>query len=450
MSSQSPSPVTSPEIVSRYLGFFQARGHLLVPGGPLVLPGSDTSFVIAGMQPMLPYLLGREQPPAPCLTDLQRCLRTDDVDAVGANARKMTSFHMLGNWSIGGYGRREAIGYARELLALLGIDLESLWITTFAGDPALGLPPDEIAPREWLDVGIPAERIVPLGMDDNFWSMGGPGPCGPDTEMFVDRGAELGCGLPTCRPGCECDRFLEIWNLVFIEYDLLPGGRYEPLPLRSVDTGMGLDRVASVLQDVPTVFETDVFVPARRVLNGLTPHGADLDDARERRARHIIVDHVRATLLAWLAGVGPDRDGRGSVVRRLIRRAARQGRILGIERPFLANLIEPLVVGHGDLLAPDERLRTEALVDVLGDEERRFARVLTAGLRRLEHLTPDGRGLVPGAEIFALLGDHGFPPDLAEEVLADRGLTVDWESYRDALARHREVSRAGGFGPHGA
>src|SRR5690348_7359984 len=194
MTTQTPGPVTSPEIVSRYLEFFQQRGHLHVPGGPLVLPESNTSFVIAGMQPMLPYLLGREQPPAPNLTDLQRCLRTDDIDDVGSNARKLTSFHMLGNWSIGGYGQREAIGYARELLELLRIDLGSLWVTTFAGDPALGLPPDEVAPREWQEIGIPAERIVPLGMDDNFWSMGGPGPCGPDTEMFVDCGVAVGCG----------------------------------------------------------------------------------------------------------------------------------------------------------------------------------------------------------------------------------------------------------------
>jgi alanyl-tRNA synthetase len=443
MSAQTFGLVTSPEIVTRYLEFFQEHGHLLVPGGPLVLPGSDTSFVIAGMQPMLPYLLGREQPPASSLTDLQRCLRSDDVDAVGTNARKMTSFHMLGNWSIGGYGRREAIGFARELLDVLGIDLGALWITTFAGDQEMGLPADEVAPRVWREMGIPAERIVPLGMDDNFWSMGGPGPCGPDTEMFVDRGEALGCGRTTCRPGCECDRFLEIWNLVFIEYDLQPDGHYLPLPLRSVDTGMGLDRVASVLQGVPTVFETDVFAPVRRTLAGLTPHAPELDDSRQVRARHIVADHVRATLLAWLAGVGPDRDGRGSVVRRLMRRAARQGRVLGIERPFLAELVEPLVAGHGDLLAPDERVRAEALVGVLRDEERRFERVLTTGLRRLERLAPDTRGLVPGGAIFTLLGDHGFPPDLAEEVLAERGLKVDWEGYRAALERHRQVSRAG-------
>jgi alanyl-tRNA synthetase len=207
---------------------------------------------------------------------------------------------------------------------------------------------------------------------------------------------------------------------------------------------MGLERVASVLQDVPTVFETDVFAPVRRALAEAAPQGKDVEGPSKTKARHIIVDHARATLLAWLAGAGPDRDGRGSVVRRLIRRAARQGRVLGITRPFLARLVEPLVLGHGDLLTPGERERAQGLLDVLQDEERRFERVLSIGLRRLERLTPDARGLVAGGEVFALLGDHGFPPDLAEEVLAERGLGVDWDGYREALERHRVVSRIRG------
>jgi alanyl-tRNA synthetase len=391
---------------------------------------------------MLPYLVGEQAPPAPRLSDLQRCLRTDDIDAVGSNGRKMTSFHLLGSWSIGRSDRREAIGYALELLHELGIALDTLWVTVFGGDADHGLLPDEVAPSEWERAGIPSTRIVPLGIQDNFWSTGGPGPCGPDTEIFVDRGAALGCGGPECRPGCACERFLEIWNSVFIEYDLQPDGRYLPLPLRSVDTGVGLERVAAVLQAVPTVFEIDQFQPAWQALLHLTPGRSGDETLAIGRARRVIVDHVRAAMLAWLAGVGPDRAGRGSVVRRLIRRAARQGRVLGLDGPFLADLVTPMVEGHRSLLSPDEVGRIPALSAVVRDEEERFSRVLSAGLRRLVSIGPDDRGLVAGSQIFALLGDHGFPPDLAAEVLMERGLAVDWEGFEHALDAHRAVSRS--------
>jgi alanyl-tRNA synthetase len=441
MTSQPAHVLSSPELVERYLAFFQARDHLLVPGGHLVAPGSGTSFIIAGMQPLMPYLRGQESPPAPRLTALQRCLRTDDADAVGTNARKLSSFHMLGNWSIGDYGRREAITLALGLLDELSVDRASLWVTTFAGDPALGLLPDTLAPAEWRRAGISPERIVPLGLDDNFWSTGGPGPCGPDTEIFVDRGAALGCGAHTCRPGCACDRFLEVWNLVFIEFEQQPDGRYTPLPLRSVDTGMGLERMAAVLQGVPSVFETDLFAPALARLAALSPRPAPDDDATRKRARRMIVDHARAVLFAGLAGIQPDRDGRGSVMRRLVRRAARQGRHLGIDQPFLGELLPPLVTGHGPLLTAAERDRVPALVTMLADEERRFSQVLTRGLRHLARLQPGANGLVSGAEVFALHADRGFPADLAAEVLAERGLSVDWKDYERAMAAHREVSR---------
>jgi alanyl-tRNA synthetase len=442
MANDTPRRPSSADITDRFLAFFRARGHTAISGSPLIVPGAGTSFVIAGMQPLLPYLLGREAPVAPRLTALQRCLRTDDADAVGSNARKLTAFHMLGNWSVGDYGRREAIALALELLDDFGLDRRQLWVTTFAGDGALGLPPDEVCREEWLRAGVPRDRIVPLGLDDNFWSTGGPGPCGPDTEIFVDRGAEVGCGEPTCRPGCACDRFLEIWNLVFVEYEQRPDGSYTPLPLRSVDTGMGLERVAAVLQDVPSVFDTDLFRPAMDRLAALAPVGVAGGGQAETRARRTIVDHVRATILAGLAGVEPGRDGRGSVVRGLIRRAARQGRLLGLDRPFLGELVAPLVEAHGPLLAPDERVRAAQLTRTLTDEEGRFARVLTTGLRLLARLQPNEEGLVSGEDIFALYADHGFPPDLAGEVVAERGMRVDWAGYERALEEHRLVSRA--------
>lgn len=439
-----PRGPSSAAIAEHFLAFFAARGHLVLGDMPLVRPDLDTSFVIAGMQPLMPYLLGRQRPPAPRLADLQRCLRTDDVEAVGTNGRKNSAFQMLGSWSVGDYGREEATRFALELLDELGLDRSRLWATTFAGDAARGLPPDEMIGALWRAAGIPAERIVPLGMEDNFWSTGGPGPCGPDTELFIDQGPALGCGQPSCRPGCACERFLEIWNLVFIEHELLPDGTYAPLPLRSVDTGMGLERMATVLQGVTSAFETDLFAPAMRRLDELTPGGGRDVDGSGQRARRMIVDHARAALFAWLADVGPDRDGRGSVVRRMIRRAARQGRGLGIEGPFLGELVEPLAAGHGALLSPAERDRLPGLVAVLTDEERRFSRTLTAGLRYLDGLAPDERGHIPGERLYQLHAERGFPSDLAAEILAERGLTVEWPGFERAREAHRDISRGRG------
>jgi alanyl-tRNA synthetase len=443
MATTNSRPVTSSEIVQRYLGYFRARAHHEIAGSPLVMPGSGTSFVVAGMQPLLPYLLGRAAPPASRLVGLQRCLRTDDADAVGTNARKLSSFHMLGNWSIGDYNRRGAIELALGLLLEdFGLDRDILWVTTFAGDDTLGLPPDDEAVAEWRRAGVPPARIVPLGMDDNFWSTGGPGACGPCSEIYVDRGAAFGCGRAECRPGCACDRFLEVWNLVFIEHELLPDGTYTRLPLRSVDTGMGLERIGAVLQDVPSAFDVDVFVPAHRRLDELVGGGDGTQAAAHMRSRRLVLDHTRSALFAGLAGVVPGRDGRGSVLRGLIRRAARQGRILGLEEPFLGELVAPLAEGHRALLTDDERARVPELACMLGDEERFFQRTLTVGLRELARVEPDGRGVVSGERLFTLHTERGFPADLAAEILAERGLAVDWAGYERALAQHRAISRA--------
>ena len=434
-------------ITEQYLAFFRARGHLEIPGSSLILPGIDTSFVIAGMQPLTPYLRGQTPPPSPRLTDTQRCLRSDDADAVGSNARKLSSFHMLGNWSIGDYGRRRAVELALELLLDgFGLDRNRLWVTTFAGEPSLGLAPDDEAVAEWLRAGIPAERIVPLGMDDNFWSNGGPLACGPNSEIFVDRGVARGCGRPECRPGCSCDRFLEIWNLVFIEYQRDPDGQYSHLPLRSVDTGMGLERLACVLQDVETVFDVDLFAPAMERLGELAGngHASSLTDGQRVKARRLIVDHARSALFASLAGVVPGRTGSESVVRRLIRRAARYGRSLGIERPFLGELIEPLARAHGELVTIQEWERLGDVARILTDEERGFQRVLAAGMREVDRMAPDERGLIPGETLFTLHAERGFPSDLAGELLEERGLTVDWFGYERAMAAHRAISQPRG------
>jgi alanyl-tRNA synthetase len=445
--------MSSTSIVERYLAFFAAQGHLELPGSPLVVPGSTTSFTIAGMQPLLPYLRGQVTPPSTRLTSLQRVLRTVDVDGVGTNERKLTFFHMLGNWSVGDYGKRGVIELALELLGDFGFERQSLWVTTFAGDHALGLPPDEEAIEEWLRQGFPAERIVSLGVDDNLWTMGGPGPCGPCSEIFVDRGVELGCGKTTCQPGCDCPRFLEIWNLVFIEFERFADGSLSRLPFLSIDTGMGLERVALLLQDVPSVFETDLFLPAAARLNELASPGIRdviLSEAKnlpvegssiEQRARRIILDHTRAALFAGLEGVVPGREGRSSVLRRLVRRASRQGRILGIDHPFLGELIMPLAEGHAFLLTAQERQRLPIVSDMLENEETQFARVLTSGLKRLDKLLPNEQGLIAGEDLFKLHAEQGFPSDLAAEILVERGLSVDWSGYERALEQHRNISR---------
>lgn len=443
--------LSSAEIVERYLSFFRTHGHSELPRTPLVVPENSTSFIIAGMQPLLPYLRGQQLPPAPRLTSYQRCLRTDDIEAVGTNGRKLTFFHMLGNWSVNDYGRREAIALALELLNNFGLDVQTLWVTTYMGDPTAGLPPDEAVIEEWLQESIPRERIVPLG-EDNFWTMGSPGPCGPCSEIYVDRGVDWGCGLPTCQPGCRCDRFLEIWNLVFIEYEWLPDGSYVPLPLRSVDTGLGLERLAAVLQSAESVFSIDLFASAGQRLAesmgiSVPSMSQDADGLDKRQsspetlAQRRIVDHVRSVLFAGLAGVQPGRDGRSSVVRRLIRRAARQGRVLGIEGPFLSTLVPLLVEAHQHLLTAQECLQADTMMHMIADEEKRFERVLTQGLRWLAELGPDERGVVPGERLFTLQAERGFPSDLAAEIVAERGLTVDWSSYDSALEAHRAVSR---------
>lgn len=432
--------LSSPEISRRFLAHFRARNHLEIAGVPLAQT-DGTLFVIAGMQPLLPWLRGETPPPAPTLTAAQRCLRMDDADAVGVNGRKLSSFNMLGSWSIGDYGKGEAIGLAVELLSQFGLDFSSLWVTVFAGDPSSGLPPDDETREQWRRVGQPEERIVPLGPDDNLWTMNGPGPCGPCTELFMDRGEALGCGLPTCRPGCACERFLEFWNLVFIEYEWLLDGTYTPLPLRSVDTGMGLERMAAVLQRKPTLFEIDLFAGAQQRLAERAPR--DSDTAARARARRIIVDAARSALYIGLAGVVPGASGRGSVLRRLLRRAASQGRILGLERPFVGELIPLLVERSGDLFTADERSRAPGIATLLTDEERRFEHTLTTGLRLLDQMRLAPGDMISGEQLFLLHAERGFPADLAAEALAERGVAVDWEGFTAAMERHHAISRGG-------
>lgn len=444
---------SSRRIAQAYLSFFERNGHMRIPGRRLTMQENATSFIIAGMQPLMPYFSGAEVPPSPCLTSLQWCLRTDDVEVVGRNISKMSAFQMLGNWSIGDYGRRTAIAMAAELLNIFGLGWEDLWITTFGGDAILGLQPDEETYLEWLRIGVPHDRLVRLGAEDNFWTSGAPGPCGRDTELFFDRGAALGCARPDCRPGCDCGRFLEFWNLVFIEFDLQPDGSILPLPLRSVDTGMGLERIAMVMQRASSVFEIDLFAGARERLLEVAPAPATLTPTAERQrsqSQRMILDHMRAVLFLGAEGITPARTGRGSALRRLIRRAATRGRLLGISGPFLSELLGPLAVAETQLLTcvgEDglDRLsedRCRELEEMIRVEERSFAGTLKAGLRELERIVPDAQGMVPGERLFQLHAERGFPVDLATEVLQERDIQIEWSGFRRADRQHREVSRS--------
>lgn len=430
----------SQTIYQTYLSFFRAREHMELPGSPLIAPDHSTYFTVAGMQPLLPYLRGQQTPPAPRLTALQRCLRTIDVSETGSNGRKLTLFHMLGNWSVGDYGKLEAIEMALELLTRLGLEKERLWVTTFGGDQALNLLPDDFTIGAWQRHGFSTERVIPLGMEDNFWDMGAnvPGPCGPCTEIFVDRGNEHGCGQRECRPGCSCERFLEIWNLVFMEYERASDGSLSRLPFLSVDTGMGLERIGMILQHVPSVFEIDLFQPALECLRDLAPNQ---ESQLEQRAYRVILDHARAALFACLEGILPGQEGRNSVVRRLLRRALRQGRVLGLSGPWLSRLVDPLLQGHAFLLTANQQASDTQLAEIFAREEQQFRRTLSVGLKLLASIRPDERGIVAGETIFHLHSDRGFPSDLASEILAERGLSVDWPGYAAALERHRQVSR---------
>lgn len=434
---------TSERIYQTYLGFFTAREHLKLPDSSLVAPDHSTYFTIAGMQPLLPYLRGQKSPPAPRLTDLQRCLRTVDVNDTGSNGRKLTLFHMLGNWSIGDYGKREAIEMAVELFTLFGLDKRRLLITTFGGDHTLNLPPDDLTFDTWQRHGFSTKCLTPLGTEDNLWDMGTnvPGPCGPCTEIFLDRGIEHGCGRTDCRPGCTCERFLEIWNLVFIEYDRSQDGNLTRLPFLSVDTGMGLERIGTVLQNVPSIFDIDLFQPARELLRELAPPQEGTDPSLDLRARRMILDHTRAAVFACMDGVLPGQEGRNSVVRRLLRRALCQGRVLGLRGFWLSQLVEPLLQAHAFTLSPEQQMSAPQLAEILAREEQQFSRTLSVGLKILENLRPDERGIIAGEAIFRLHSDRGFPSDLAAEILAERGLSIDWLGYKQALERHRQVSR---------
>jgi alanyl-tRNA synthetase len=434
---------TTAELREGFLSFFEEKGHLRVPSASLVPRADDRSTLLtsAGMQPQMPYFLGLEQPPAPLTVTAQKCFRTQDIDEVG-NERSLTFFEMLGNFSFGQYFKEGAIELATEFVReRMQLDWERVWATVHAGDPQFGLGPDEVSIELWRKIGMPPERIVPLPTEENFWSVGGPGPCGPDSELYYDRGEKYGCGEPDCAIGCvRCERYLEFWNLVFMSYEQHADGTLTPLPAQNIDTGLGLERGAAILQDVPSVYETDGY---QEIMEWIASEsGVAYGDSPEAtRAHRILADHGRAMTFLVSDGVTPSNEGRGYVLRRIIRRAVQQGRRIGLEDVYRLSTV---VADQMAAAYPELEERASEIERTVRVEEEKFRETLERGLRLFEELA--GKDAITGEEAFTLAATYGFPLELTVELAEERGQGVDVDGYRREMERHREVSRVPGGG----
>jgi alanyl-tRNA synthetase len=432
---------TTAELREGFLAYFESKGHKRLPSWSLVPRADDRSTLLtsAGMQPQMPFFLGLEEPPAPLTTTAQKCFRTPDIDEVGLDGHHLTFFEMLGNFSFGRYFKDGAIEYATEFVReQLKLDWERIWVTVHAGDPDLGLGEDETAIELWERIGMPRERIVRLPSSENFWSVGGPGPCGPDSEIYFDYGEEYGCGEPGCAPACpRCDRFLEFWNLVFMEYELRPDGTLTPLPKQNVDTGLGLERTAAVVQDVRSVYETDGYQAIMQWIEAESGVAWDADE-RATKAHRVLADHGRGMTVLVGDGVLPSNEGRGYVLRRIIRRAVQHARAIGLDDLWR---LSDIVVDQMGAWYPELPENRRHIQDVVRAEEERFSETLARGMRLFEEVA--AKGDVSGGDAFTLTATYGFPVELTKELARERGLQVDEEEFTRLMAEHREISRAG-------
>lgn len=428
--------LSSNELRELFQQFFEEKGHKRLPGASLV-PHNDPTLLLtgAGMVPFKPYFLGKEKPEFTRVTTCQRCVRLADVDSVGKDDRHATFFEMLGNFSFADYFKKEAIQWAWEFVTeRLEFPVDRLWITVHHDD-------DEAA-EIWQSIGIPAERIVRLG-EDNFWEIG-VGPCGPCSEIHLDRGEEYGCGDPDCKPGCDCDRFMEIWNLVFVQFYKNEAGEYEPLEGKSIDTGMGLERVACLLQGVSSIFDSDIMAPIVATVADLAQVKYGSESAADMSIR-VIADHARSITFMVYDGILPGNEGRGYVLRRLLRRAVRHGRLLGLEGRFINRVIDTVVsqmsAGYPELIEKKDYIQK-----VVGMEEERFLSTLDQGTTLLDQviqaLRAEGKQQIPGEDAFRLYDTYGFPLELTKEIAAEHGLTVDENGFDRHMQRQREQARA--------
>ena len=435
---------TTAELREGFLAFFEEKGHLRRPSASLVPRADDRSTLLtsAGMQPQMPFFLGREAPPAPTTTTAQKCFRTPDIDEVGLDTYHLTFFEMMGNFSFGQYFKEGAIAYATEFIRdRLKLDWDRIWVSVHAGDPGLKLGPDQVAIDLWRAIGMPPERIVPLPSSENFWSVGGPGPCGPDSEIYYDWGPEHGCGTPECLPGCSsCERYLEFWNLVFMEYELHPDGTLTPLPMQNIDTGLGLERTARIVQQVPSVYDTDGYqlIMAWIASQSGIAYGDSFDATKAHR---VLADHGRGMTFLVGDGVTPSNEGRGYVLRRIVRRAVQHGLRIGMQAPFLPGLADTVIEQMGAAY-PELGEHAAEIREILGAEEERFGETLERGMRLFEEAA--ARGAITGEDAFALATTYGFPVELTEELAEERGQVVDLDRFRELMEEHREISRAGG------
>ena len=426
------------ELREKYLSFFESKGHLRLPSFPLV-PINDKSLLLinSGMAPMKKYFTGEEIPPRNRVTTCQKCIRTPDLDRVGHTARHGTYFEMLGNFSFGDYFKEEAIPWAWEFLTeWLEIPADLLWPSIYEND--------EEAYAIWRDkVGVPEEHIVRLGKADNFWEHGS-GPCGPCSEIYFDRGIKYGCGSPDCKPGCDCDRFMEIWNNVFSQFNNDGNGNYTELSQKNIDTGMGLERLACVMQGVDNLFEVDT---VRKILNTVCSiAGKEYGtDAKDDISIRVVTDHIRSATFMISDGVIPSNEGRGYVLRRILRRACRFGKLLGINRAFLCELCE-VVIGENVDAYPELGAKKDYILKVISMEEERFDATIDAGLGILNTIISDAKAesktIIAGEDVFKLYDTFGFPLDLTREIILENGLEIDEDAFNVLMKQQKERARA--------
>jgi len=421
----------SKSIRENFLGFFESKGHLRLASASLIPDDPTVLLTIAGMVPFKRYFLG-ETPPARRITTIQKCVRTPDIERVGYTRRHLTFFEMLGNFSFGDYFKEEAINWSWEFITeRLKLPKEKLWVTVYKDD--------EVSYNIWeREIGIPRERIVLMGEEDNFWTMGPVGPCGPCSEIIFDLGPQFGCGKPTCKVGCDCDRYLEIWNLVFTEFNRDEMGRLNPLPRKNIDTGMGLERAAFVLQKVDSVFEIDTFRPIIEYLEELAKRSYR-ENQETTHSFNIIADHIRAITFLISDGVLPSNEGRGYILRRIIRRAVRFGVNLGINTSFLYKIV-PLVIFTMKDWYPELERSEELAVNVTKREEGNFSLTLERGLERLEEII-SRESFISGEEAFKLYDTYGFPLELTKEIAKERGIEIDEIGFSRMMEESKKRAR---------
>ncbi|WP_130870298.1 alanine--tRNA ligase [Intestinimonas massiliensis (ex Afouda et al. 2020)] len=433
------------ELREMFLSFFETKGHLRLPSFSLI-PQNDASLLLinSGMAPMKPFFTGEQEPPRHRVTTCQKCIRTGDIENIGHTARHGTYFEMLGNFSFGDYFKKEAIHWAWEFLTSpewVGLDPNRLYPSVFAGNETT--PADDEAFRIWNEeIGIPADRIFKFGKEDNFWEHGS-GPCGPCSEIYYDRGEQWGCGKPGCTVGCDCDRYIEVWNIVFSQFDNDGEGHYTELKQKNIDTGMGLERLACVCQDVASLFDVDTVMNITNKVSEIT-HAHYGETAAKDVSLRVITDHIRSATFMICDGVLPSNEGRGYVLRRLLRRAARHGKLLGVNDPFLYEVCDT-VIHENEGHYPELRERQDYITKVIRVEEENFARTIDGGLKIFNDMLSGhkekGETVFSGADAFKLYDTYGFPIDLTIEMVAEQGMTVDEKAFQDLMQEQKERAR---------